>query len=148
MEEALFETPLYRHLTGLSGSECIPDRVSILRFRHLLEEHQLGLQLATVNNTQAAKGLQLKSGTAIDAHWPCARSRVPTGPPRCRRRRWHTPRTSSCWRRRSPSWWTPRRAPASSSSRPLPKRAGMQPTEQWNSRELRQHVQERLRGRP
>ena len=37
MEEALFETPLYRDFAGLSGSECIPDRVSILRFRHLLE---------------------------------------------------------------------------------------------------------------
>lgn len=68
MEEALFETPLYRDFAGLSGSQRIPDRVSILRFRHLLEEHQLSLQiLATVNSTLAAKGLLLKSGTAIDA---------------------------------------------------------------------------------
>ena len=34
MEEALFETPLYRGFAGLSGSERIPDRVSILRFPH------------------------------------------------------------------------------------------------------------------
>ena len=74
MEEALFETPLYRDFAGLSGSERIPDRVSILRFgktpspRHLLEDHQLSIQiLATVNNTLAAKGLLLKSGTAIGA---------------------------------------------------------------------------------
>jgi transposase, IS5 family len=68
MEETLFETPLYRDFAGLSGSQRIPDRVSILRFRHLLEEHQLSLQiLATVNSTLAAKGLLLKSGTAIDA---------------------------------------------------------------------------------
>jgi len=74
MEEALFETPLYRDFAGLSGSERIPDRVSILRFgktlspRHLLEEHQLSIQIqATVNNTLAAKGLLLKNGTAIDA---------------------------------------------------------------------------------
>jgi IS5 family transposase len=68
MEEVLFETPLYRDFAGLSGSERIPDRVSILRFRHLLEEHQLSLQiLATVNSTLAAKGLLLKNGTAIDA---------------------------------------------------------------------------------
>ena len=68
MEEALFETPLYRDFTGLSSAERIPDRVSILRFRHLLEEHQLSLQiLATVNSTLAAKGLLLKNGTAIDA---------------------------------------------------------------------------------
>jgi len=74
MEEALFETPLYRDFAGLLGSERIPDRVSILRFgktpspRHLLEDHQLSIQiLATVNNTLAAKGLLLKSGTAIGA---------------------------------------------------------------------------------
>jgi transposase, IS5 family len=68
MEEALFETPLYRDFAGLSSAERIPDRVSILRFRHLLEEHQLSLQiLATVNSTLAAKGLLLKNGTAIDA---------------------------------------------------------------------------------
>jgi len=68
MEEALFETALYRDFAGLSSAERIPDRVSILRFRHLLEEHQLSIQiLATVNSTLAAKGLLLKSGTAIDA---------------------------------------------------------------------------------
>ena len=68
MEEALFETPLYRDFAGLSSAQRIPDRVSILRFRHLLEEHQLSIQiLATVNSTLAAKGLLLKSGTAIDA---------------------------------------------------------------------------------
>ena len=68
MEEALFETPLYRDFAGLSSAQRIPDRVSILRFRHLLEEHQLSLQiLATVNSTLAAKGLLLKNGTAIDA---------------------------------------------------------------------------------
>ena len=68
MEEALFETPLYRDFAGLSSAERIPDRVSILRFRNLLEEHQLSLQiLATVNSTLVAKGLLLKSGIAIDA---------------------------------------------------------------------------------
>jgi IS5 family transposase len=68
MEEALFETPLYRDFASLSGSERIPDRVSILRLRRLLEEQQLGIQIpATVNSTLAAKGLLLKSGTAIDA---------------------------------------------------------------------------------
>ena len=45
MEEALFETALYREFAGLSSVERIPDRVSILRFRHLLEEHQLAPQI-------------------------------------------------------------------------------------------------------
>ena len=68
MEEALFETPLYRDFAGLSSAERIPDRVSILRFRHLIEAHELSVQImATVNATLTAKGLLLKQGTAIDA---------------------------------------------------------------------------------
>lgn len=68
MEEALFDTPLFRDFVGLSSTERIPDRVSILRFRHLLEEHQLAPQiLAVVNATLADKGLMLKSGTVVDA---------------------------------------------------------------------------------
>ena len=68
MEEALFETALYREFVGISGAQRIPDRVSILRFRHLLEEHQLAPQiLAVVNATLADKGLMLKQGTVVDA---------------------------------------------------------------------------------
>lgn len=68
MEEALFDAPLFRDFVGLSSVERIPDRVSILRFRHLLEEHQLAPQiLAVVNATLADKGLMLKSGTVVDA---------------------------------------------------------------------------------
>ncbi len=68
MEEALFETALYREFVGLSSAERIPDRVSILRFRHLLEEHQLAEQiLAKVNATLAGKGLMLREGTVVDA---------------------------------------------------------------------------------
>ena len=68
MEEALFETALYREFVGLSSVERIPDRASILRFRHLLEERQLAPQmLAVVNATLADKGLMLKQGTVVDA---------------------------------------------------------------------------------
>lgn len=52
MEEALFDVALYREFAGLSNSSRLPDRVSILRFRHLLEEHKLAEQMfATVNAT-------------------------------------------------------------------------------------------------
>jgi len=68
MEEALFDIPLYRDFAGLAHHERLPDRVTILRFRHLLESHQLAEQiLATVNATLTEKGLLLKQGTAIDA---------------------------------------------------------------------------------
>jgi IS5 family transposase len=46
----------------------VPDETTILRFRHLLEEHNLSLQLlATINATLIAKGLMLKTGTVVDA---------------------------------------------------------------------------------
>ena len=68
MEEALFDVPLYRQFAGLGGMNRLPDRVSILRFRHLLEQHDLAPKmLEAVNATLAAKGLMLKEGTAVDA---------------------------------------------------------------------------------
>ena len=68
MEDALFDVPLYRRFAGLVGMSRLPDRVSILRFRHLLEEHKLAEQfLQTVNQHLARAGFLLKEGTAIDA---------------------------------------------------------------------------------
>ncbi len=69
MEEALYDTPMFREFAGLDmGEENLPDESTILRFRHLLEQNSLSLQiLATVNATLTAKGLLLKSGTVVDA---------------------------------------------------------------------------------
>ena len=69
MEEALHDVPLYREFAGLdAGASRMPDESTILRFRHLLEEHDLSLQLlATINATLATKGLMLKAGTVVDA---------------------------------------------------------------------------------
>ena len=69
MEEALYDTPMFREFAGLdAGEDNLPDESTILRFRHLLEAHNLSLEiLATVNATLAAKGLLLKSGTVADA---------------------------------------------------------------------------------
>lgn len=69
MEEALYDTPMFREFAGLDmGEDNLPDESTILRFRHLLERHNLSLQiLATVNATLSAKGLLLKSGTVVDA---------------------------------------------------------------------------------
>jgi IS5 family transposase len=67
-EEALFEVGFYRDFVGISGTQRIPDRVSILRFRHLLEEHDLSPKILQVINAKlAAHGLLLKSGTVVDA---------------------------------------------------------------------------------
>ena len=69
MEEALHDVLIYREFAGLDvGMSRIPDESTILRFRHLLEEHNLAAQmLAAVNVTLVQAGLMLKAGTAIDA---------------------------------------------------------------------------------
>ncbi|MEN9539820.1 MAG: hypothetical protein RLZZ126_2055, partial [Pseudomonadota bacterium] len=69
MEEALYDTPIFREFAGLDvGEDLLPDESIILRFRHMLETHNLSVQiLATVNATLSAKGLLLKQGTVVDA---------------------------------------------------------------------------------
>ena len=68
MEEELHERPLYRRFAGLDGAARMPDETTILRFRHLLEKHQLAPQvLAAINTGLAQQGLMLKTGTIVDA---------------------------------------------------------------------------------
>ena len=69
MEEALHDIPLYREFAGLGdGAVRLPDESTILRFRHLLEEHDLAADmLRVVNDILQAKGLLLRAGTAVDA---------------------------------------------------------------------------------
>ena len=68
MEEALHDVPLFREFAHLEYSGRLPDESTILRFRHLLEQHQLAEQiLATVNDLLRYKGLLLKAGTVVDA---------------------------------------------------------------------------------
>lgn len=69
MEEALHDIPLYREFARLdAGMTRLPDESTILRFRHLLEAHDLGAQiLAAVNAQLTQQGLLLKTGTVIDA---------------------------------------------------------------------------------
>ena len=68
MEEAFFDTPLYREFAQLEEFGRLPDESTILRFRHRLEKHKLAEQiLATVNELLTERGLLLKAGTAVDA---------------------------------------------------------------------------------
>ena len=69
MEEALHDIPLYREFARLDvGITRLPDESTILRFRHLLEAHDLGPQiLAAVNAVLSQRGLLLKTGTVVDA---------------------------------------------------------------------------------
>ena len=69
MEEALHDVPLFREFAGLDNWNMrLPDESTILRFRHLLEKHELAAQmLETVNALLSGKGLLLKAGTVVDA---------------------------------------------------------------------------------
>lgn len=68
MKEELHERPLYRRFVGLDGTARMPDETTILRFRHLLEKHELAPKaLAAINATLAQQGLMLKTGTVVDA---------------------------------------------------------------------------------
>ena len=50
------------------GREPVPDETTVCKFRHLLEQHDLGVHiLGTVNLHLQAKGVRITSGTIVDA---------------------------------------------------------------------------------
>jgi transposase, IS5 family len=58
MEEVLHDVPLYFEFAKLRGATArLPDETTILRFRHL----------RVVNDILQAKGLMMRTGTAVDA---------------------------------------------------------------------------------
>lgn len=68
MEDSLYEIESMRRFAGLRISGPIPDESTILKFRHLLEEHNLGNVLfSVINKSLTREGLSLKEGTIVDA---------------------------------------------------------------------------------
>lgn len=68
MEDALYEIESMRRFAGLSLSGPLPDETTILKFRHLLEQHKLGKEiLKEVNQHLEKEGLLLREGTIVDA---------------------------------------------------------------------------------
>src|SRR6266849_5734440 len=67
MEEAFYESPVLRRFAGVDlGRAAAPDETTILRFRHLLEEHDLGGEmLDTVNLYLDSKGIRISTGTIV-----------------------------------------------------------------------------------
>ena len=68
-EDAIYDSESMRRFVGVElGEDTVPDETTILRFRHLLEEH--GLTEAIFGEVRALleeKRLLLKSGTIMDA---------------------------------------------------------------------------------
>ena len=69
VEEALYDSLVLRQFVGIDlGQEPVPDETTVCKFRHLLEEHDLGGEmLETVNLHLQEKGVHISSGTIVDA---------------------------------------------------------------------------------
>lgn len=69
MEDALYDSSSMRRFAGIElADDDVPDESTILRFRHLLEQHKLTEAIfAEVRTLLDEKRLLLKSGTIVDA---------------------------------------------------------------------------------
>ena len=69
VEEALYDIASLRRFVGVDlGCERVPDESTVLKFRHLLQEHDLGERLfAEVGRVLQRSGFALKTGTIVDA---------------------------------------------------------------------------------
>jgi IS5 family transposase len=69
VEEALYDSLSLRDFVGIDlGREAAPDETTVCKFRHLLEEHNLGGEmLETVNLHLQSKGVRISKGTIVDA---------------------------------------------------------------------------------
>jgi transposase, IS5 family len=68
-EDAIYDSESMRRFARVElADDIVPDETTILRFRHLLEEHRLTAAIfETVSGLLTAKRLLLKSGTIVDA---------------------------------------------------------------------------------
>lgn len=68
-EDAIYDSESMRRFAGVELAEDeVPDETTILRFRHLLEKHDLAEAIFhEVNTLLAEKNLLMKSGTIVDA---------------------------------------------------------------------------------
>jgi IS5 family transposase len=68
-EEALLDSTSLRRFVGIDlGRERVPDGTTLLKFRRLLNDHNLGKQLfAKVGEVLQGRGLKVGTGTIVDA---------------------------------------------------------------------------------
>jgi IS5 family transposase len=69
VEEALYDSAVMRQFAGIDlGREPVPDETTVCKFRHLLEQHELGGEiLGAVNRYLQERGVCITSGTIVDA---------------------------------------------------------------------------------
>lgn len=68
-EEALYDSVAVSRFVGMDlGRERAPDATTLLRFRHLLQEHRLNeMMFAELNRRLGERGLLMRAGTIADA---------------------------------------------------------------------------------
>ncbi len=68
-EDAIYDSQAVRGFIRIDlGREAAPDATTLLKFRRLLEKHQLTERIfAAINEHLATKGLMLREGTVVDA---------------------------------------------------------------------------------
>jgi len=69
LEDALYDSQVMREFVGIDlGRENVPDATTLLKFRRLLEQHDLtGAMLVEVNAHLSERGLLMRQGTLVDA---------------------------------------------------------------------------------
>jgi transposase, IS5 family len=68
-EDAIYDSESMRRFARVElGDDIVPDETTILRFRHLLEQHQLtAVIFDEIGSLLEARGLLMRSGTIVDA---------------------------------------------------------------------------------
>jgi IS5 family transposase len=69
LEDALYDSQALRTFAGIDlGTGVVPDATTLLKFRHLLERHELTKQVfAEVNAMLSERGVLMREGTIVDA---------------------------------------------------------------------------------
>jgi len=69
LEDALYDSQSMRRFVGINLlEEDVPDATTLLKFRHLLEQHDLTSRMFhELNNALSRKGCLMKEGTIVDA---------------------------------------------------------------------------------
>lgn len=69
VEDALYDSRALRQFVGIDlGREPAPDETTVCKFRHLLEEHELGAEtFRIVGERLQERGLKIGTGTIVDA---------------------------------------------------------------------------------
>src|SRR5664279_2107985 len=69
LEEALYDSVVMRQFVDIDlGREPVPDETTVCKFRHLLEQHQLGARIfERVQEHLQERGLRIGTGTIVDA---------------------------------------------------------------------------------